>query len=129
MTEIEVILYWTLLCVSIGLTATGIGWSLVIRRKRRGFSEKTIIKETKKKEPSETPGLFGALQRYVPSSLRLSEEEKASALPPPPEPVCEECGSESSDLKPLVLAVAGTETMTKKVCPNCLKRLTMRHVI
>lgn len=125
MSEIELILYWTLLCISIGLTATGVG-SLVLSRKRRGFSEKKIIKETKEKEP-ETPSLLGALQTLVPEDLQLSEEEKAAALPPPPDPVCEECGSESRELKPLVLAVAGTDTTTKNVCPNCLKRLTMRH--
>jgi len=124
MGEIELILYWTLFCISIGLVATGAG-SIVLSRRRRGVSEKKLVKE--KKEPSETPGLFKALSTFAPEGLRLSGEEEAAALPPPPDPVCEECGSESRELKPLVLAVAGTDTTTKNVCPNCLKRLTMRH--
>ena len=52
-----------------------------------------------------------------------------SPAPALPLQTCEECGSESLELRPLILAVEGVATITKKVCPDCLKQLTMRHVL
>ena len=128
LTELELILYWTLFIVSIVLTGVGIG-TLVMARRRRGFSENKIVKVKETKQAAEVPALFSALEKLAPKDMQTTDEDKSKSLPPPPDPTCEECGSESKELKPLIMAVAGTATTRKMVCPNCLKRLTTRHVI
>ncbi|HUW49023.1 MAG TPA: hypothetical protein VMW36_09815 [Patescibacteria group bacterium] len=76
MTELELILYWTLFIVSIVLTGVGIG-TLVMARRRRGFSENKKVKVKETKQAAEVPALFSALEKLAPKDMQTTDEDKS----------------------------------------------------
>lgn len=164
MTELELILYWTLLVLSALLL--GLGTLSLVKSKIKLEDSGKKIKAVKQAKTENVPNLFAVLEKLVPDTRAHADDEvmrdgkemdaedasdddeeedienpnnsvvveektsaSAIALPSPSLPTCEECGSESMELRPLILAVEGLATTTKKVCPNCLKRLTLRHTV
>ena len=163
LTELELILYWTLLVLSALLL--GLGTLSLVKSKIKLEDSGKKIKAVKQAKAENVPNLFAVLEKLVPDARAHADdevmrdgkemdaeeesddeeddienpknsgvvEERTSApvmaLPSSSLPTCEECGSGSMELRPLILAVEGLGTTSKKVCPNCLKRLTLRHTV